>query len=150
MSKAPGSSLGARARKKRFARQVVQGKTIRESAKALGICTNTALKLSRDPEVNLEVNRILDAAGATIEKSARVVAEAHDAKKLQSINFETHEVVDHRTRLDAAELNLKARRILGGNEAPPVQSPTAVILAIIAERQLRGLEDSIPGEAKPA
>lgn len=144
------NSISDVARKKRYALELAKGKTQREAARAIGISKNTASVWSQEKDVSSEVSRILDRAGATVERSARAIAEAHDAKKKVSINFETHEVVDHRTRLDAAELNLKARRILGNNEAPPVQSPTAVILAVIAERQLRGLEGSIPGEAKPA
>jgi len=63
------------------------------------------------------MDRALDRAGATIDRSAKVIAEAHDAFKGSSTNDPAAvPIPDHKTRLRAAELNGKFRGLLKSNE----------------------------------
>jgi len=71
-------------------------------------------KALEKPEVRLYMSRYLDDAGAKLEDSARVIAEAHNATvQKEYLNkfgdvVQGEEKVDHNTRLRAAEINMKA------------------------------------------
>lgn len=74
------------------------------------------------PQVRNYLSAALDAAGARIEDSAKVIAEAHAATKVTYFShkgevIDEKEDIDHRMRLDAAELNLEARGELHKNAA---------------------------------
>lgn len=94
----------------------IEGKPItQEVADEAGYSSpETARAALKSPTVRAHLSSYLDEAGATLQKSARVIAEAHDAKKTHFFAFEgkvrdEKETIDHGTRMDAAELNLKAR-----------------------------------------
>ena len=58
--------------------------------------------------------RYLDDAGATLEKAARVISEGMDANETKVFSHKgdvvySEPLIDHPTRLSAAELNLRAR-----------------------------------------
>lgn len=73
----------------------------------------SAAKMLRKPTVSAALEAALDKAGATLEKSAQVIAEAHAAQDLKAAQVVGKKVPDHPTRLKAAELNFKARRLVG-------------------------------------
>ena len=84
-------------------------------AEKVGLPNAAAVKAAlRAPNMQGYLAKYLDDAGATLESAARVIAEAENA---MATKFFAHEgqiidredVVDHPTRLAAAELNLKAR-----------------------------------------
>lgn len=151
----PRSIVAVRHRK--FAQAVAAGKDLKRAALEAGYsprrAEQTGSELMRDPEIQEQVGKYLDKAGATLEKSARVIAEAHDATETKVFNGPagiaySEPLIDHPTRLRGAELALKARRILGRDEAPQqAASPTAVILAILEARTARGLE-ILPAQAE--
>lgn len=95
---------------------IAAGKTMREAAVHAQLSPNgtpetarvEAYRTLQRPHVIKALEDALDRAGATLERSARVISEAHDAKGLAG--------ADHPVRLKAAELNFKARRILGANQ----------------------------------
>ncbi len=71
-------------------------------------------KIFRQPQVKVYMASFLDKAGASLEKSAKVIAEAHDAIEMKFFAFEgevtdEREVIDWQTRLKASEMNLKIR-----------------------------------------
>ncbi len=72
------------------------------------------MKAAHLPQVRMYLADELEKAGATLAASAAVIAEAHQAKKTTYFQHEgmvtdSREDVDHKIRLSAAELNLKAR-----------------------------------------
>ncbi len=75
----------------------------------------TAYEILRNPKVVREIEHILDQAGATREKSAKVIKEALDATVTRVFCPGEGELVyakplvDHQTRLKAAEMNHKLR-----------------------------------------
>ena len=89
--------------------------TLADAAAALGVdADDLARKLAGSPAARLYLAGILDAEGATLKATARVIADAHKADvityfqkdgKVTATKIDT----DHRTRLAAGELNLKAR-----------------------------------------
>lgn len=90
------------------------GAPIEEVARAGNVTVEEAKKIIRKPVVRALLASYLDEAGATLEKSAKVVARAMDAKEKKFFAFEgrvvdEREVEDHATQLKAAELNLRAR-----------------------------------------
>ena len=89
----------------------------------------------------------LDAAGATVAKACRALAEALDADHVRHYaNYgkvvDTKRDPDHDTRLKAAESTLSLRGLLTESGVPGSgESPLAALAkAILAERQRRGLE----------
>lgn len=87
------------------------------------------------PKVINALAAAFDKAGATIDASARVVAEAHHAKL-------SKKKPDHVTRLKAAELNLRARRLLTPREeqaSVPAVNIAALVAVVKAEAEKRGL-----------
>lgn len=71
----------------------------------------------RLPQMQGYLSTYLDEAGATMEKSAKVIAGAHEAMDIRlTKDGDVVEVgPDHKIRLDAATLNLKARGELKEN-----------------------------------
>lgn len=80
------------------------------------------MKAAGLPQVRGYLTAALDKAGATIERSAQVIAEAMLAEQKTYTSFEgqirdERSDPDHRTRLKASELNLRARGELKDQDA---------------------------------
>ena len=99
---------------------VADGKTVQQSAIDAGYGTtpNSAAVLGarelKKVHVASALEQKLDKAGATLDASSTVIAEAHKATNRNQ--------PDHQTRLKAAEMNLKARRLIGQSDAPNIQN----------------------------
>lgn len=132
----------------RFAKEVLSGKSYKDAAIAVGYSPNGAdvagSRMANSPEVRPLLEAALDKAGATLEATAEVVAEGLRADKIISIGFKTHVVRDHATRLKAAELNGKFRKLLNPENAP-TNVQINIIDLIAQQAQQRGL---INGELK--
>ena len=91
-------------------------------AAADGMKHNVALMRNAHlPQVRGYLADALDKAGATIEASAKVIADAHVAEKKTYFQHEGQVTdersdIDHKVRLQASELNLKARGQLRDQE----------------------------------
>lgn len=91
------------------------GKITEQDAEAAGYASLTTAKAAlQNPTLKAHLSNYLDDAGATLRKSAEVIAGAHDATETKFFAFEGEvrdekTVVDHKTRLSAAKLNLEAR-----------------------------------------
>lgn len=88
-----------------------------EIARAVGVAQTTAAEALDAPKVRMYMSQYLDRAGATLQKSADVVAAAHDAVKETPVTWEgeirdVHRQPDHKMRLDAAKLNMQAHGAL--------------------------------------
>mgnify|MGYP001570175297 CR=1 FL=1 len=110
-------------RQRKIVEGVIAGKSGRQIGRELSphqapsTSSPVISKEIRKPLVAKAINDALDKAGATITKSARVIAEAHDAK-------DDNEQPDHKVRLSAAELNGRFRKLLSNkhdDEGPLVQ-----------------------------
>jgi len=113
---------------------VVGGKPIAQAALDAGYAKNnpkyaasTASQVLKKPRVMRALDRALDRAGAGIDLSANVIASAHGATETKVFNGKdglvySKPMIDHDTRLRAAELNLKARGLLIPAEIPGTQS----------------------------
>lgn len=94
---------------------VVEGKlTMEEIARRAGLPMEKVRAVMSKPQIRGFLAKHLDDAGATLEASAKVIAEAQHAEKMVVSNYKGEVQVvnagpDHSTRLTAAELNLKAR-----------------------------------------
>jgi folylpolyglutamate synthase/dihydropteroate synthase len=123
---------------------VVRGKlTLEEIAEKAGIPLDRVKAVMSTPQVRGYLSKHLDDAGATLEASAKVIAEAHQAEKIVVVSYkgDSHLVnagVDFGTRLAAAELNLKARGELkdGGQSINLFMDLSDEDLARIAAGQL--------------
>ena len=121
-----------------------------ELAERAGFASVQSLRKSMaTPQVRNYLSAALDAAGARIEDSAKVIAEAHAATKVTHFSFQGNvtderEDIDHRMRLDAAELNLEARGELHKNAAIAQQNNMYVNLT---DQQLAAIAS---GAAKAA
>lgn len=115
-----------------------------EIAKEFGTTQPQVSKTLNLPHVKVHIESMLDAAGATVRKSAEVIAHAHKAMDTKLV---THKgvltkavsLVDHQTRLRAAELNLEVRGYLdkGSKQSMNVfMSLSDEQLALIAVGQL--------------
>jgi len=106
-------------KRRKFVKAILQGKTKYEAAVDAGYSPASAsvraTELTRNPEVQSEIERALDKAGATIEAQAKVVAEGFKATK--HIGENLIEVADHMARLKAAELSGKFRKQIGSESA---------------------------------
>ena len=85
-----------------------------EIGEQIGLSESQVTKVFNQPQVKVYMASFLDKAGATLDISAKAIAEAHGAKDTKFFSFEgevtdEREVVDHQTRLKAAEMNLKIR-----------------------------------------
>ena len=139
-------------RRAKLIKGLVAGQTVKEAAVAAGYpgqpetARCEASKDLRKPEVQRALADALDRAGASIDSAARVIAAAQQAMDTKFFQHEgrvldTRDVVDHVTRLRAAELNLKARRLLGGDEQAAGPINIAAIIAIVRKSAAeRGLD----------
>src|SRR3990167_10301909 len=111
-------------RQRRLAKLLAEGKTVADAAVAAGYpgARETArVRASQDLRngyVVAAIDKALDAAGCSINKTARVVAEAHDAKETRFFQREgevvdSRDVIDHGTRLKGAELASRLRKLIG-------------------------------------
>lgn len=110
----------------KFTKAILAGSTQRQAALAAGArdsasTDNIASKMAREPQVVNSIALALDRAQATMDKSAVVISKAHEAKIVKVFNDAgrikySKPLVDHSTRLKAAELNLKARGLLHHSE----------------------------------
>lgn len=115
---------------------------------ALGVSTRTVSAALKSTSVRAYLAELFDKAGATLQASAKVVAEAHDASKIKffsehGVVTDERTVIDYKTRLEAAKLNLEARGIL--KEAPVQQQNNFINLtdeqlAMIATKQARAAD----------
>ena len=102
----------------KFKAAILQGKTQTQAAIDAGINPSWAHvgadRLLKEPGVREDIIKALDKAGAKVAKSARVIAEAHEANEtVASKNGDIIELgPDHKTRLKAAELNFRVRGIM--------------------------------------
>ncbi len=127
------------------------GMTQQAAALKAGYKNGNALTgLKRRPEVRLVVSNILDKAGAKIERSARAIAEAHEAETVKYFADKSGHVVDerrspdHTARLKAAELNAKWRGIM----KEPGEDSQTNILAILARITVAARERGLPIEGQ--
>lgn len=107
---------------------VASGKTGRQAAKDAGYTGSpetlsvTASQELKNPNVVRAMDAALDKAGASLDKSAQVIAAAHKATTVKVFNDPERGItyatplVDHNTRMKAAELNMKARGLMQSNE----------------------------------
>ena len=99
---------------------VADGKTIQQSAIDAGYsddprsASNIGSRELKKPHVSNALEERLDRAGASLADSANVIGQAHKATGRNQ--------VDHITRLKAAEINLKVRRLIGQSDSPNVQN----------------------------
>src|SRR3990167_4953074 len=106
-------------RQRKLINGLVPEKDTITAAKEAGYCKDSnaettrvvAWKTMRKPKVAAALEKALDKAGASLDASARVISEAHNAKLAMTGS------PDHPIRLKAAELNLRARRAVGSNSA---------------------------------
>lgn len=131
----------------RLIRGIAEGKTMTRAALDAGYgrgknsesASSAASYVFRDPRMRAKLQEALDRAGATLDASARAIAKAHKADKT------THNgemIPDHAIRLNAAELNLRSRGILGQNSDAESQAPILNIsLLIQAGLKARGLRE---------
>lgn len=100
---------------------VVEGKlTLEEIATKSGLPLDRVRAVMTIPQIRGYFSKHLDDAGATLEASAKVIAEAHGARKMAVVSYLGEANVidagpDHKIRLDGAELNLKVRGELKGD-----------------------------------
>lgn len=127
---------------------IAAGKTNRQAALDAGYgggvnpesASAQASQALNKPNVMSALEAALDRAGATLEKSAEVIAKAHAAEK--TVVTKLGDVVeigpDHATRLRAAELNGKFRKLLtsGPEEGGQIMGVGFFILKGKTERGL--------------
>jgi len=125
-------------------------------AKHLGGSSRDASHIHRvleKPQVRVYMAGFLDEAGATCQESARVVAEAHNANEVKVFNNKgvvvkvgkdgqtelrgggviySKPLVDHQTRLRAAELNVRVRGLM----TDPQQSGIADVFERLKDNEL--------------
>ena len=91
-------------------------KSQKDIARELGVCPNTVSQALSKPAVRMMMSQHLDAAGAGLAKTAQRISEGMDAEKItyfQKDGEVTDERVDvdHRTRLEAAELAMEGHGV---------------------------------------
>lgn len=136
------------AKQRGLIRALSEGKTVAEAAQEAGYSGSRetarveAHRALQSPHVSEALEKALDRAGATLDASARVIAEAHKADDPKTGK------ADHQTRLKASELNYKARRVF----APKDDGSGRVVgigFFIAKGLRERGLEQLIDGEVVP-
>ncbi len=94
---------------------VVEGKlTIDEIARRAGLPIEKVKAVMKNPQIRGYFSKHLDDAGASLEASAKVIAEAHIAEGQQVVSYMGEGKLintgpDFAIRIKAAELNLKVR-----------------------------------------
>jgi len=119
---------GITAKQRKLVNGVVMGKTARQAALDAGFkgtdgsVSAMASRELKNVKVAAAIEAALDRAGASLDESARVIAEAHRAKTVKSFKTVDDRIiyaeptVDHNARMKAAELNGKFRGLLKSNE----------------------------------
>ena len=133
--------------------------TLEEISKKSGFSVERIKAVMKIPQIRGYLSKYLDDAGATLEKSAAAIAEAHVARNMVVSSFKGDVQVvdagpDHQIRLKAAELNLKARGELreGGQSINLFMDLSDEQLAQVAKGELdpSTLIDVGPRIANPA
>ena len=107
----------------------------------LGLSTNTVQRSLDRPQVKMYMSTWLDAAGADLKASAKVIADAHQADKITHYAFrgvvgDSKVDVDHVTRLEAARLNMQAHGVLDEARGAGLN-----IYYNLTDAQLRAIEE---------
>ena len=132
---------GRKVRAVKFSKAILDGKTQRDAAIEAGYSPKSAessgSQMAKSPDVQEILNRALDKAGATIDSSARVIAEAQRAKTVKHFAFmgkvkESKTHIDHPTRLHAAELNYRSRKLLAPKPQDDSGQSTVNLIALVA------------------
>jgi len=143
---------GLTIKQRRLVANIVKGKSITEAALDSGYGTNrlsacvTGSQTLKLPHVQAAVQEALDKAGATIDASAKVIADAHKANTEGKFG---KTLPDHDTLLKAVEANRKWRNI-GTQDGSGINGDKlSIAILIMQEREKRGLPipDVIEGEA---
>lgn len=90
--------------------------------------------------------RALEAVGVDDDKSARVISEAMDAKKIHGTDEYFIEIDDHPTRLKANEQYLKLKRLIGYDEDEEKNKERPIQILIVDY----GKSNSDPNQRVPA
>ncbi len=120
-------------------------KPIKKLAKDNGLTVAKTNKILALPQVNEYLAQEMTAAGLTLRKGLEAIKDGLEAKKVQYFQKDgevTDErvVVDHTTRLHAAELDVKLHGFLQPQVIAPSQTNIAqIVVAIKEERARRGL-----------
>lgn len=135
-------------------RGIAEGKSVKDAAIESGISNGgpetarvAAYEILRRPHIAAALDAALDKAGATVEASAQVIADAHEADKTGVDKFGKAVELgpDHAIRLKASEINLRARRLIGstGEDGAGSGSGTINLFAVLniveQSRKERGL-----------
>lgn len=94
---------------------IIEGKlTVDEIARRAGLPLEKVKRVMQNPQIRGYFSKHLDDAGATLEASAKVIAEAHIANGAQVVSYMGEGKLidtgpDFQVRMKAAELNLKVR-----------------------------------------
>ena len=132
---------GRKVRAVKFSKAILDGKTQRDAAIAAGYSPKSAesagSQMAKAPDVQAILNSALDKAGATIDASALVIAKAHKAKTVKHFAYlgrvvDTRSNDDAPTQLHAAELNLRARKILVPKPQDDSGQSTVNLIALVA------------------
>lgn len=125
---------------------IADGLTVKDAATAARICKSdnaesnrvAAYEVLRRPHVAAALDAALDEAGATVKASAQVIAAGHKASTVKVFN-DKHDgivyampLVDHPTRMKAAELNLRARRLIGSGPEEGGGNQTVNLFAVLS------------------
>lgn len=137
---------------------IVEGKSATQSALDAGYgrgvnAKSAAVQASRTlnkPNVLAALDAALDKAGATIEASARVIAEGHKAtttKAFKTVDdriIYSEPMIDYAARREAAKLNLNARRLIGSGPEEGGGSQTVNLFAVLSVVRQASGERGLP------
>jgi len=137
---------------------VIEGKTIIDAANDAKLVPGgsrevnrvTAYEVLRRPHVAAALDAALDEAGATVKASAQVIAAGHKASTVKVFNDKVDGIVyatplvDHPTRMKAAELNLRARRLIGSGPEEGGGSQTVNLFAVLSVVRQASGERGLP------
>lgn len=119
---------GITVKQRKLVKGLAEGKTMTQAALDAGLggtpnsARNAGSRALQNGAVAGALEAALDRAGASLDKSAQVIAAAHKATTVKVFNDPENGItyatplVDHNTRMKAAELNLKARGVLHSND----------------------------------
>lgn len=125
----------------KLVRGIVEGKSVKDAAVEAGISKGgpetarvAAYDILQRPHVAAALDKALDEAGASIKDSAKVIGDAHSAFKVGLSKFGAPIVIgeDHPTRMKAAELNLRARRLIGSGPEEGGGNQTVNLFAVLS------------------
>jgi hypothetical protein len=110
----------------------------------------TAYEVLRRPHVAAALEAALDEAGATVKASAQVIAAGHKASTVKVFNDKKKglvyatPLVDHPTRMKAAELSLRARRLIGSGPEEGGGNQTVNLFAVLSVVRQASGERGLP------